>query len=223
MKNSKLNSMAKDPAVLFYTSDFLTGTSFFTMEQKGQYITLLCQQHQLYSIPKNHMINICRSLDSPVIKKFVKDNDGNYYNKRMRDEAEKRKKYCESRSNNKSGRKKDKKDKSYDKSSDLHMENENENEDIVKNIIHPFETENFLKAWQLFKDFKKQQFKFRYKPIGEQAALKDVDDLSNHNEELAIRIIYQSIKKGWRGLFAIKDSNVKNTDYSDILNYFNEQ
>ena len=135
MKNSKLNSMAKDPAVLFYTSDFLTGTSFFTMEQKGQYITLLCQQHQLYSIPKNHMINICRSLDSPVIKKFVKDNDGNYYNKRMRDEAEKRKKYCESRSNNKSGRKKDKKDKSYDKSSDLHMENENENEDINKNEI----------------------------------------------------------------------------------------
>jgi len=102
-------------------------------------------------------------------------------------------------------------------------EDEDENKDIVKNIIHPFETENFLKAWQLFKDFKKQQFKFRYKPIGEQAALKDVDDLSNHNEELAIRIIYQSIKKGWRGLFAIKDSNVKNTDYSDILNYFNEQ
>jgi uncharacterized protein YdaU (DUF1376 family) len=125
--------MGKDPAVLFYTSDFLTGTCFFTMEERGQYITLLCEQHQLGTIPENHMINICKSNDSPVIKKFIKDENGNYYNQRMRDESERRKTYCESRSNNKSGaKKKEIIRKSYDK----HMETETEtvNENITKDI-----------------------------------------------------------------------------------------
>ena len=38
--------MAKDPAFLFYPSDFLTGTMFMTDEQVGKYIRLLCAQHQ---------------------------------------------------------------------------------------------------------------------------------------------------------------------------------
>ena len=45
--------MAKDPAVLFYTSDFLTGTILMNYEQKGKYITLLCIQHQHGIIDKN--------------------------------------------------------------------------------------------------------------------------------------------------------------------------
>ncbi len=116
--------MAKDPAVLFYTSDFLSGTSFFTDEQRGQYILLLCQQHQLGVIPKNHMINICKSSDSLVISKFMVDEHGNYYNKRMREEGEKRAKYCESRGSNKKGHFKN---KIISKSYENHMENENDN------------------------------------------------------------------------------------------------
>ena len=129
--------MAKDPAVLFYTSDFLTGTSFLSYEEKGQYITLLCQQHQSNEIPENHMINICGSLDSLVIKKFVKTEKGFYYNERMREEAEKRRSFCDSRSNNKSGRpSKPKKKiirKSYDNHTNNHMENENDNVDESNN------------------------------------------------------------------------------------------
>ena len=126
--------MSKDPAVLFYTSDFLSGTAFFNDEQRGQYILLLCQQHQLGSIPKNHMINICKSYDSPVIAKFTLDDDGTYYNKRMRDEGEKRRSYCSSRGNNKKGHFKN---KIISKSYENHMENDNENENedviVVKN------------------------------------------------------------------------------------------
>ena len=92
--------MAKDPAVLFFTSDFLSGTSFFNMEQRGQYITLLCEQHQLHSIPEDHLIKICGNLNSPVAKKFIKDSDGTYYQHRMREESEKRKSFCESRRKN---------------------------------------------------------------------------------------------------------------------------
>lgn len=85
----------KDPAVLFYTSDFLTGTAFFTDEQRGQYIRLLCEQHQLGHIPEDHLLEVCKchgnshGIDSayppasPVLKKFVKDAAGNYFNERM--------------------------------------------------------------------------------------------------------------------------------------------
>lgn len=146
--------MAKDPAVLFYTSDFLSGTSFFTNEQIGQYIKLLCQQHQLGSIPKNHMISVCGSDDSPVFKKFQLDEHGNYFNERMRFEAEKRRKYCESRKNNKSGRPKGSKNKkSYDKTHDNHMlphmENENVNENINNIFNHYTKTFSKNKAYKL--------------------------------------------------------------------------
>jgi uncharacterized protein YdaU (DUF1376 family) len=144
--------MSKDPAVLFYTSDFLTGTLFFTMEQKGQYITLLCIQHQHGSIPENHMISICGSFDNPVISKFTKDEQGNYYNERMKIEAEKRKSFCLSRSNNKSGRPKKNKKSNHKKiickSYDNHMENENDNEDIIKDRNEY--SKDFEKFWTAY-------------------------------------------------------------------------
>ena len=36
----------KDPAFLFYSSDFLSGTMLMSDEEVGQYIRLLCLQHQ---------------------------------------------------------------------------------------------------------------------------------------------------------------------------------
>ena len=36
----------KDPAVLFYTSDFLGGAALMNMKERGQYITLLCLQRE---------------------------------------------------------------------------------------------------------------------------------------------------------------------------------
>ena len=137
--------MAKDPAVLFYTSDFLSGTSFFNHEQRGQYILLLCQQHQLGCIPENHMISICGSLDSPVVRKFARDDNGNFYNERMRLEGERRANFCASRSNDKSGRKKSKIiRKSHDKSHDNHMENENDSANNHKTTLQIKEVFDFF-------------------------------------------------------------------------------
>lgn len=95
--------MSKDPAVLFYTSDFLSGTTFFTDEETGQYIRLLCHQHQLGHIPFGHMTKSLSSPSSPVWLKFDKDDAGLYYNIRMDLEKEKRISYCKSRTNNKEG------------------------------------------------------------------------------------------------------------------------
>ena len=71
----------------------------------------------------------------------------------------------------------------------------------------PWTDQRFADAWKLWTDFKKQQFQFTYKPISEQGVLKDLADLSEGNMELAIAIIHQSVKKGWRGLFRLKEEN----------------
>ena len=88
--------MAKDPAVLFYTSDFLTGTVLMNFEQRGKYITLLCLQHQKGLLTEKDMLNICQSYDEDVFCKFIKTEHG-YYNERMKIEHEKRSKFCQSR------------------------------------------------------------------------------------------------------------------------------
>lgn len=124
--------MSKDPAFLFYSSDFLTGTFTLTNEQVGKYIRLLCLQHQKYSLTKKDMLNICSSYDEDIFSKFELEDDL-YYNKRLREESIKRKEYSESRKNNRK-----KKDMiNISQTYDSHMENENENinEDINKNKI----------------------------------------------------------------------------------------
>jgi len=94
----------KDPAFLFYPGDFVTGTQFFTDEQVGKYIRLLMAQHQHGHLPEKHMILICGTYDIDVFSKFIKDSDGKYYNERLEDEIFKRKKYTESRANNRSSK-----------------------------------------------------------------------------------------------------------------------
>jgi hypothetical protein len=87
----------KDPAVLFYTSDFITGTLTMTDEQRGKYIILLCLQHQQGFLTEEDMLHICKSFDEKIFSKFDKDKLGYYYNERMLKESDRRNKYCESR------------------------------------------------------------------------------------------------------------------------------
>jgi hypothetical protein len=111
--------MSKDPAVLFYTSDFITGTLTMTDSQRGKYIILLCLQHQQGYLTKEDMLNICKTYDEKIYSKFIQDNLGYFYNERMKIESEKRKNYCESR----------RKNKVILSTYVEHMENENENTD----------------------------------------------------------------------------------------------
>jgi uncharacterized phage protein (TIGR02220 family) len=134
--------MAKDPAVLFYTSDFLSGTMLMRNDQVGKYIKLLCIQHQQGHLSEEDMLEICGTYDERIFSKFVKDENGLYYNVRMEVEANKRRAYIESRSNNRKGNKNEdmkehmKKDMNEDVSNHMteHMENENINENINKDI-----------------------------------------------------------------------------------------
>lgn len=75
-------------------------------------------------------------------------------------------------------------------------------------LIYPFDTKDFHEAWELWKLYKKQQFKFQYKsPITEQAALKSLSLLAKTPEE-AVAIIHQSMGNGWKGLFELKTKPV---------------
>lgn len=75
--------MAKDPAFLLYSSDFLTGTIFMTNEETGVYIKLLCIQHQKGRINPQDFNRFCSGF-LRVIEKFVSDELG-YYNERLED------------------------------------------------------------------------------------------------------------------------------------------
>lgn len=91
--------MAKDPAVLLYTSDFLTGTFTMTNEQVGKYIKLLCIQHQKGGLTESELLSVCGGKKDDIIFDKFKYEDGKFFNERMRLESEKRKSYVESRRN----------------------------------------------------------------------------------------------------------------------------
>lgn len=125
----------KDPAVLLYTNDFLSGTYTMTDDQVGKYIKLLCLQHQKGRLTEKDMLSVCKTYDEDIYCKFKRDGD-TYYNERMAVEAEKRSKYSESRRNNRKDKPKtnNKEDmNNISKRYVQHMENEdgieNENED----------------------------------------------------------------------------------------------
>lgn len=124
----------KDPAFLFYSSDFLSGTMLMTDKEIGQYIKLLCLQHQKGHLKEKDMLNICKTYNEDIFSKFIKDEEGNYYNERLEYESNKRKAYSESRRNN---RKKKEEKETYEEdmknicnSYEEHMENENVNKNI---------------------------------------------------------------------------------------------
>lgn len=124
----------KDPAFLFYSNDFLSGTMLMTDEETGQYIKLLCLQHQKGHLKEKDMLNICKSYNEEIFSKFKKDKDENYYNERLEYEVNKRKAYSESRRNNRRKKETYEKDmKNICNSYEEHMENENVNENINKN------------------------------------------------------------------------------------------
>jgi uncharacterized protein YdaU (DUF1376 family) len=193
--------MAKDPAVLFYTSDFLTGTMLMSYEQKGKYITLLCLQHQKGILSEKDMLNICQSYDEDIFNKFQKTDEG-FFNIRMKNEHEKRSNFSKSRSENRLKGIENKKVKQLKKkkiSYDNHMENENEN--INDNIIIN-KSDLEIKLIEFY-NFRKEL----KKPIVESSKeqfLQKLKTLSNNNESNAIKILNQSIANGWQGIFEIK-------------------
>lgn len=126
--------MAKDPAFLFYTGDFATGTQFFSDSQVGIYIRLLMAQHQHGRLSEKQVLIISKTFDNEIMKKFAKDENDFFFNERLENEINKRKAFSESRSDNRKGKTKqvNNTSSSNEESYVKHMENEN----IIKDVIN---------------------------------------------------------------------------------------
>lgn len=158
--------MGKDPAVLFYTGDFLVGTMKMNYAQKGKYIQLLCLQHQDGHLSEDDMLDICGGYDEKIFSKFVKDDDGKYYNERMEAESVKRRKFVESRQKNFAKPEPKKIENSHTDPHiiphmDSHMDNhtesrmENENRNINRDIFEYWNSKGIIKHRELNADINK--------------------------------------------------------------------
>ena len=119
----------KDPAVLFYTRDFLVGVMTMSDEQVGKYIKLLCLQHQKGHLKETEMLQVCGGIDETVFLKFTVDENGLYYNERMEYEINRR--LCVTNAHREAGKKGGKKP--------------NENQ-MVNQMVNQMETNRLTKA-----------------------------------------------------------------------------
>lgn len=83
--------MDKDPAFMFYSQDFIMGTSLMNNAQIGLYIKLLCFQHQHGGFIDIDSFDELVKDDRQIRSKFVKTDDG-YYNERLMKEMANRSK-----------------------------------------------------------------------------------------------------------------------------------
>lgn len=210
--------MAKDPAFLFYSQDFIVGVQTMTLEDRGKYITLLAQMHQQGRMDEDTISFLIGSISDNLKKKFIIDENGLWYNKRLEEEVKKRKIFTESRRINgkKGGRPKTiKKPSGLSKEIHManHMGNAIEDEIVIKNkddikdvnenkeIILPWDSTEFIQQWNEWKSYRLKEHQFQYKsPQSEQAALSELARLSEGLEEMAIQIIHRTMSKGWKGL-----------------------
>jgi hypothetical protein len=174
----------KDPAVLFYTGDFLNGCLCLTMEERGQYITLLCLQHQSGHLSEKTIRLSLGSVSVDVMAKFKKDENGLYFNERMEIETAKRLQFLDSRRINgaKGGRPKNNDEteiepyaKPYGKANINLSENRNINENININIDENEEKIHFDFFWNLYN-----------KKVGDKSKCQKKWDLLSENEKLII-------------------------------------
>lgn len=133
--------MAKDPAFLFYSQDFIVGVQTMPFEDRGKYITILCQMHQQGRMNEETIRFLVGSVSDSLRLKFRIDEKGLWYNERLEFETVKRNHFTETRrkNGNLGGRPKESKPIGYPngKPKGNHkanlMGNENENENEILN------------------------------------------------------------------------------------------
>ena len=211
---NKQEYVNKDPAFLFYSSDFLTGTMFMSDSQLGKYIKILCTQHQKGHLSEKDMLKICKRYDKDIFEKFVKDENGKYYNIRLEKEIEKRSAYSKSRSDNR-------KNKinfenicfSYVK----HMENENININInnINNILEYINNNKLNNIINLLIEY--LNYRKSIKLPNNQDIIDDlISFLKPYNKEEQEKIIKEAIKKGWKEFYPPRKEEKKEVKYETI-------
>lgn len=136
--------MAKDPAFLFYPNDWIGGTMGMTFEEKGAYMELLMMQFNRGHMTEDMIGRMIGQLWLNIKDKFEQDEKGLFYNKRLDEEKEKRKRFTESRNNNRKG-KNQYSNKSENSLAHMTSHMENENVDENKKLRYYREINDILK------------------------------------------------------------------------------
>jgi len=198
------------PAFQFYPQDFLTGVMYLTMEERGMYITLLSIQWSKNKIPKKRL-GFILGIEWEEVPELVKEkfiDQGDYLiNERLFKISEERRLFVEKQVLNgrKGGRptKQLKPKKSSSMKMKMKMKVENENKDIV----YPYQNDEFIEIWKQFKIYKETEFNFKFKSTqSEQAALSKLPNEMD-NVDHAIQSIKNSMANGWKGIFPDKQNN----------------
>ncbi len=90
----------KDPAFLFYSDNWIGGTSTMTFEDRGKYITILVIMHQKGRLKEETIRFLVGSISDTLKEKFLIDETGLWYNERLEKEVGKRRNFVETRRNN---------------------------------------------------------------------------------------------------------------------------
>ena len=173
----------RDPAFLFYPESFLVGVMFMDDEEVGQYIRLMCLQHQKGHIPERMM----EKVSDAVKAKFKVDANGRYYNERLEAEMEKRAKFVESRqaNGNLGGR-----PRKTDKDGTV--------KDWAEELLDPTIVEAFCE----FADMRAELGK----PITNKGTVRRLAEKLNSIDKRADKqkaIIEQSVDNGWKNFYAL--------------------
>ena len=205
MKEEYVN---KDPAFLFYSSDFLTGTMFMSDTQIGKYIKILCTQHQKGHLSEKDMLKICKRYDKDIFEKFVKDEDEKYYNIRLEKEITKRREYSKSRSDNRKNK------ISFENicfSYVKHMENENENINIndisyITSYIDNNKLNNIINLLIEYLNYRKSIKLPNTKEVIDEL----IEFLKPYDKDEQEKIIKEAIKKGWKDFYPVSKKEKSN-------------
>ena len=77
-------------------------------------------------------------------------------------------------------------------------------------VIYPFASAEFSNQWKAWKRYRTAEHNFTYRSAeSEQAALAELGILANGSETTAIAVLHQSMGKGWKGFFELKNDGTK--------------
>jgi hypothetical protein len=222
--------MAKDPAVLWYWSDWNSGTALLSRHLKGCYMDLMHAQFNHGHLSLEEIKTVLGSdfgNSWPALqKKFSADPAGNFFNERLEQEQDKRKNWVQSRRNNLN---KPHKEVHMEQHMAGHMENVNENrnknkEDLKELFFHFFENPDFNTTWKDFHEMRKKQKK-GMTAKAEKLILNKLETLSSGNVDVAVKILEKSIERGWLGVFPLEEDKkqvVQGQPKSHVMKRFEE-
>lgn len=181
----------KDPAFLFYSSDFLIDTLLWEDIDVGRWIKLMCFLHQKGHLSYTQILDIVKDENSIIFTKLKTDIKGLYYNERLDFEIEKRKAYSESRRKNR---------KNISKTYVEHMGNEivieNVNEFIINNN-YSINLKNTIIQWLDYKIERKEN----YKEQGFKSLLTQIkNNINKYSEDAVIEVINECMASNYAGI-----------------------